>query len=162
MRGSPLPKRKKQARSWRVSDELWERVEPLLPRYRKHQAGGRPRAEARQVLDGILYVLRTGCQWKEAPREFGAPSTLHNYFQEWTEKGVFFRLWKEALWEYDALEGIDWGWQSLDAAITKAPLGGEKNRGQSDGPREVRHQAFPSYGWRRRAPRGGRLGSQRA
>ena len=83
-------KRRKQAPSWRVSDELWERVEPLLPRYRKSKAGGRPRADARQVLNGILYVLRTGCQWKEAPREFGAPSTLHDYFQEWTEKGVFW------------------------------------------------------------------------
>ena len=157
-----MPKRKKQAPSWRVSDELWERVEPLLPRYRKSKAGGRPRADSRQVLDGILYVLRTGCQWKAVPQEFGSPSTLHQYFQEWTKKGVFFRLWKEALWEYDALEGIDWGWQSLDGAMTKAPLGGEKNRPQSDGPREVRHQAFPSYGWRRRAPRAGRRGSQRA
>jgi transposase len=157
-----LPKRKKRAPSWRVSDELWERVEPLLPRYRKSKAGGRPRADSRQVLDGILYVLRTGCQWKAVPQEFGSPSTLHQYFQEWTEKGVFFRLWKEALWEYDALEGIDWGWQSLDGAMTKAPLGGEKNRPQSDGPRQIRDQAFPSYGWRRRAPRAGRRRGQRA
>jgi transposase len=157
-----LPKRKKQAPSWRVSDELWERVEPLLPRYRKSKAGGRPRAESRQVLDGILYVLRTGCQWKAVPQEFGSPSTLHQYFQEWTKKGVFFRLWKEALWEYDALEGIDWGWQSLDGAMTKAPLGGEKNRPQSDGPRQIRDQAFPSYGWRRRAPRVGHRRGQRA
>ena len=157
-----MPKRKKQAPSWRVSDELWERVEPLLPRYRKSKAGGRPRAESRQVLDGILYVLRTGCQWKAVPQEFGSPSTLHQYFQEWTKKGVFFRLWKEALWEYDALEGIDWGWQSLDGAMTKAPLGGEKNRPQSDGPRQIRDQAFPSYGWRRRAPRAGHRRGQRA
>ena len=157
-----MAKRKKQAPSWRVPDELWERVEPLLPKYRKSKRGGRPRADSRQVLDGILYVLRTGCQWKAVPREFGPASTLHQYFQEWTEKGVFFRLWKEALWEYDALEGIDWGWQSLDGAMTKAPLGGEKNRSQSDGPRQVRHQAFPSYGWRRRAPRAGRRGRQRA
>jgi transposase len=122
-----MAKRKKQAASWRVPDELWERVEPLLPKYRTSKRGGRPRVDPRRVLDGILYVLRTGCQWKEASREFGAPSTLHQYFQEWTERGVFFRLWKEALWEYDALEGIDWGWQSLDGgAMTKAPLGGEK------------------------------------
>ena len=157
-----MAKRKKQAPSWRVSDELWERVEPLLPRYRKSKAGGRPRADSRQVLDGILYVLRTGCQWKAVPKEFGSPSTLHDYFQEWTEKGVFFRLWKEALREYDALEGINWGWQSLDGAMTKAPLGGEKNRPQSDGPRQIRDQAFPSYGWRRRATRSGRRGRQHA
>ena len=79
-----------------------------------------------------------------------------------TEQGVFFRLWKEALREYDELEGIDWGWQSLDGAMTKAPLGGEKNRPESDGPRQVRHEAFPSYGWRRRTARAGRGGRQRA
>jgi len=158
-----VPKRKRPAPNWRVPGELWDRVEPLLPRYRTGKQGGRPRADLRPVLNGILYVLRTGCQWKAAPREFGCcPSTLHNYFQEWTEKGVFFRLWKEALWEYDELKGIDWGWQSLDGAMTKAPLGGEKNRPESDGPRQVRHQAFPSYGWRRRTARPGRRRRQRA
>lgn len=79
-----MPKRKKRAPSWRVSDELWERVEPLLPRYRRSKVGGRPRTDPRQVLDGILYVLRTGCQWKAVPRELGSSSTLHQYFQEWT------------------------------------------------------------------------------
>lgn len=157
-----MAKRKKRAPSWRIPDELWERAEPLLPKYRKSKRGGRPRVERRRVLDGILYVLRTGCQWNAVPREFGASSTLHDYFQEWTEKGVFFRLWKEALWEYDALEGIDWGWQSLDGAMTKAPLGGEKNRPQSDGPRQIRHQAFPSYGWRRRSAGAGRGRRQHA
>lgn len=150
-----MSKRKKQARGWRVPDELWERVEPLLPRYRRSRAGGRPRVESRAVLDGILYVLRTGCQWKAAPAEFGSASTLHRYFQEWTKSGVFFRLWREALREYDALEGIDWGWQSLDGAMTKAPLGGKKNRAESDGPRQVGDQAFPAYGWRRRTSGGG-------
>jgi transposase len=159
-----LAKRRKRVPGWRVPDELWERVEPLLPRYRPSRWGGRPRVDRRQVLDGILYVLRTGCQWKAASaEEFGCcPSTLHNYFQEWVRQGVFFRLWKEALREYDALEGIEWGWQSLDGAMTKAPLGGEKNRPQSDGPRQVRDQAFPAYGWRRRAPRAGGRGRQRA
>ncbi len=153
-----MAKHTKQAPSWRVPDELWKRVEPLLPKYRRSKRGGRPRADPRRVLDGILYILRTGCQWKAAPREFGSASTLHQYFQEWTQKGVFFRLWKEALREYDALQGIDWGWQSLDGAMTKAPLGGEKNRPQSDGPGQIRHQAFPSYGWRRRASGAGRRG----
>ena len=151
-----------KAPNWRVSDELWERAGPLLPRYRAGSAGGRPRVDRRQVLNGVLYVLRTGCQWKAAPAEFGSASTLHRYFQDWTRQGVFFRLWKEALREYDELKGIDWGWQSLDGAMTKAPLGGEKNRPESDGPRQVRHQAFPSYGWRRRSPRGGHRRSERA
>jgi transposase len=150
-----------KAPKWRVSDELWERVEPLLPQYPTFRAGGRPRVDRRWVLDGILYVLRTGCQWKAAPSEFGSGSTLHRYFQEWTQMGVFSVLWKAALREYDELEGIDWRWQSLDGAMTKAPLGGEKNRAKSDGPRQMRHQAFPSYGWRGRSPGRGYRRSER-
>ena len=157
-----MAKRTTENRRWRAPEELWERVEPLLPKYRCSQQGGRPRVDRRRVFDGILYVLRTGCQWKAAPSGFGSPSTLHRYFQEWTQKGVFFPLWKEALREYDEIQGIDWGWQSLDGAMTKAPLGGGKNGAQPDGPRQIRNQAFPSYGWRRRSPGRGRLGREHA
>ena len=147
---------------WRAPDELWERVEPLLPRYRVSKLGGRPRVDRRRVFDGILFVLRTGCQWNSAPSEFGTSTTLHRYFTDWTKRGVFFRLWKEALREYDELKGIDWGWQSLDGAMTKAPLGGEKNRPKPHGSRQIRHQTFPSYGWRRRTAGAGGFGSKHA
>ena len=81
----------------------------------------------RDVVTGILYVLRTGCQWKAMPPQFGSGSAIHSYFQEWVERGVFHKLWRLALAEYDDLQGIDWEWQSLDGAMTKAPLGGEKD-----------------------------------
>ena len=157
-----MSKRFAQHERWRVSDELWDRVEPLLPRYRTSKLGGRPRVDRRRVCDGILFVLRTGCQWNAAPSEFGSSSTLHRYFQDWTKRGVFLRLWREALREYDELQGIDWGWQSLDGAMTKAPLGGEKNRPKPHGSGQIRHEAFPSYGWRRRSPGPGRVGRQHA
>ena len=80
----------------------------------------------RHVMDGICYVLRTGCQWKAAPSEFGSGSTLHRRFQQWVKRGVFRGLWREGLMEYDELCGIQWDWQSIDGAITKAPLGGKK------------------------------------
>lgn len=111
-----------------IPDALWERIEPLLPIYKRSCKGGRPRLELRNVVTGILYVLRTGCQWKAMPREFGSGSAIHQYFQEWVQRGVFQKLWQVALAEYDDLKGIDWRWQSLDGAMTKAPLGGEKNR----------------------------------
>jgi transposase len=113
---------------------------PLLPKYPKSRKGGRPRLPLRQVADGIFYVLRTGCQWKAAPREYGSGSALHNYFQEWTELGVFRKLWKAALLEYDELKGIEWNWQSMDGAMTKSPLGGEKNREKPDRSRQTRCQ----------------------
>ena len=60
------------------------------------------------------------------PRELGSGSAIHDYFQEWTASGMFAALWRVALEEYGELVGIDWQWQSLDGAMTKSPLGGEK------------------------------------
>lgn len=139
-----------------IPDVLWERVEPLLPKYRPSPKGGRPRLSLRNVVTGILYVLRTGCQWKAMPREFGSGSAIHEYFQEWGRAGVFERLWREALREYDELQGIDWEWQSLDGAMTKAPLGGEKNRKKPDRSGQARRQAFGVDRRARRADRCGR------
>lgn len=125
-----------------VPDALWERIEPLLPKYPVSPEGGRPRLPLRKVVTGILYVLRTGCQWKAMPREFGSGSAIHDYFQEWTASGVFEKLWRKCLEEYDDVAGIDWQWQSLDGAMTKSPLGGEKNREKSYRSRQTRRQAL--------------------
>ncbi len=84
------------------------------------------------MLDGIFYVLRTGCSWKAAPREFGSASSLHRYFQKLMACRWFERLWKMALEEYDALQGIQWEWQCINGGMSKAPLGGENNRSASD------------------------------
>ena len=83
---------------------------------------------ARECMDEIFYVQRTGCQWKALPRCLGATSTVHDRFQEWRAAGVFQRLWQEGLIEYDVCHGLDWGCQAMDGAMTKAPLGGERNR----------------------------------
>jgi putative transposase len=88
----------------------------------------RPRVNLRKVLDGVFYVLRTGCQWQALPREYGSGSTVHRYFQEWTRRGVFGKAWRRMLERYDQRRGIGWDWQSIDGSMTKAPLGGEKNR----------------------------------
>jgi transposase len=124
-----------------VPEALWQRIEPLLPAYPVSREGGRPRLPLRKVVAGILYVLRTGCQWKAMPREFGSGSAIHDYFQEWTASGVFEKLWRVALTEYDELVGIDWQWQSLDGAMTKSPLGGEKNREKPDRSRQAGREA---------------------
>ena len=121
-------------KSWTVSDQMWARVEPLIPvpkrekrrRYRRKPGGGRKPLEPRRVFEGIVYVLRTGCQWKALPEErFGSASSIHKYFRLWKRKGVFVRLWRKGLAEYDELEGIAWAWQSIDGAMVKAPLAQE-------------------------------------
>jgi transposase len=117
----PLPRRP----GWRdVSDEFWAKVEPLLPPVPAQPKGGRPPLNRRQVLNGILYVLQTGCQWKMLPREYGSGSTGHRYFQAWVRAGVFRRLWRVCLQEYDELKGVDWRWQSVDSVTVSAPVQG--------------------------------------
>ncbi|BCX02303.1 MAG: hypothetical protein KatS3mg053_0241 [Candidatus Roseilinea sp.] len=121
--------------SWELSDSLWARIEPLLPqpksryrgrgRQRKH-IGGRPAADRRKTMTGILYALRTGIPWNAMPKEYGSGKTVHRYFQRWVQAGVFKRMWQAGLAEYDEVKGIAWKWQAGDGAMTKAPLGGEK------------------------------------
>jgi transposase len=138
-------KRPKQPPSnkWRISDALWAEIEPLLPPRKQHPLGcHRPRVSDRSAMDAIFFVLRTGCQWN-ALNATGlcSSSSAHRRFQEWTAAGVFVKLWARGLKKYDELEGIDWSWQSMDGAMTKAPLGGEKNRPQPHGPGQRRRQA---------------------
>lgn len=129
---------------WRIPDELWARLEPLLPAPKAYPKGGRPPMSNRQALDAIFYVLRTGCQWKALPRGLGAASTVHDRFQEWRKAGVFERLWQAGLTEYDQKVGIVWEWQAMDGAMTKAPLGGKRNRAQSHRSRQKGDQAQPA------------------
>jgi putative transposase len=114
-----------------VSDSFWERVEPLIPlqerdkerSYTRTPGGGRKPILYRTVFEGIVYVLRTGCQWKSLPKErFGSASSIHGYFIRWMEAGFFLSLWCAGLAEYDEMEGIAWQWQSIDGATVKAPL----------------------------------------
>lgn len=125
---------KAQTHSWEVTDEFWSRVEPLVPKpvrdpnkqYRRSAGAGRPPKAARLVFEAIVYVLRTGCQWKALPAErFGSASAVHQRFMQWSKAGFFEALWKAGLAEYDDLEGIAWRWQSIDGAMLKAPLAQE-------------------------------------
>ena len=113
---------------WRNPDELWERIEPLLPPRKPHPLGcHRPRVDDRKAMDAIFFVLRTGCQWNALNKtKICSSSSAHRRFQEWVEADVFVALWEQGLAEYDALQGVDWEWLAMDGAMTKAPLGGGK------------------------------------
>jgi transposase len=128
-----------------IPEALWERIDLVLPIYKPSVKGGRPRLPMRDVVCGILYVLRTGSQWKAMPKQFGSGSAIHAYFQEWVALDVFEQLWRLALEEYDELKGIDWKWQSLDGAMNKSPLGGEKNREKPDRSRQDRRQTLGAH-----------------
>jgi transposase len=121
-------------RLWLVSDELWEKIESLVPKgtgrdpcktYQRQPGAGRKRLPDRRAFAAIVYVLRTGVQWNALPREFGSSSAVHRRFQQWERAGFFRKIWEAGLAEYDGLHGIAWEWQSIDGALNKAPLATE-------------------------------------
>jgi putative transposase len=150
MNNSLLPKRTRARRpnnrtttGFRISEPLWAVLAPRLPvRVNTHRfGGGRPRVSDRRCADAIFYVLRTGCQWEALNQtELCAKSTAHDRFQEWVAADVFLHLWQAGVGQFDELRGIDWDWLSMDGAMTKAPLGGKKNRPQSNRPGQRRGQ----------------------
>jgi putative transposase len=141
---------------YQIPDPLWEQMVRVLPPPPRKQKEGRPRMEDRHAMTAILYVLRTGCQWKALPRSLGAASTVHDRFQQWREAKVFERLWQAGLLAYDELKGLEWEWQAMDGAMTKAPLGGKGHRAQSHRPRQKGDKTKSVDGGPRHSPGGGR------
>jgi transposase len=128
---------------WRLSDELWECMAPLLPPPKPHPLGcHRPRIPNRIAMDAILLVLRIGMQWNALDQTgICTCSAAYRRFREWIDAGVFEAFWRNGLLQCEALSNIDWDWLALDGTMTKAPLGGEKNRPQSHRPRQRWRQA---------------------
>jgi transposase len=73
----------------------WEIVEPMIPSPRP--GGRRRQTDMREVMNAVRYVLRTGCQWRELPKDFPPRSTVYNYFWEWSRYGVLDRIHYELL-----------------------------------------------------------------
>ena len=150
---------------WRIPDKLWERMEPLLPPRKPHPLGcHNPRVPDRDAMNGILFVLRTGCQWNALDAtEICSCSSSYRRWREWIGAGMFEEFWRQGLSKYDQLKGLDWSWLAMDGAMTKAPLGGKKNRPESHRPRQTRRQAKSADRGRRNPYRrcGGRSQSPR-
>ncbi len=151
-------------RSWRTPDVLWAEIEPLLPLRKPHPLGcHNPRVDDRRAMDAIFFRLRTGCQWNAlSATGLCSSSSAHRRFQEWRAAGVFLELWRRGLTEYDTLQGIDWSWLAADGAMTKAPLGGENQRAQSDRSGQAGHEAQRAHRGERRPRGAGRRRSEPA
>ena len=110
-----------------VPGKLWSKIKKHLPKVR--QGGrGRPPASNRAVMDGIWYVLWTGCQWKSIQRNwFGVSSSvIHERFQVWQGEGVFTEILQGMLRFYGRTRHVRWTWQSVDSKACSAPLGGSE------------------------------------
>jgi putative transposase len=108
---------------WRVDDDLWARLAPILKSDKPRKKLGRPRRDDRTIFDGLIWLARTGAQWSQLPREFGPKSTVHERFTEWTTSGALERAWAAMLRAYDAEIGLDWTWLAADGGLVKAPFG---------------------------------------
>jgi putative transposase len=123
---------KKSVDYFRPPRPLWRKLKKCLPKKRKKtgKRGGRPRASDRAVVNGIWYVLWTGCQWKAVHRDwFGVSSSvIHERFQGWRKTGIFEKLMKRMV-EYYARErgGVGWRWQAMDSKSCASPLGGSES-----------------------------------
>lgn len=111
---------------WEVPDPMWEQIRDLLPPEKEAGTPGRPPVPFRKVLNGILFVLRTGCHWNAVPEKYGSGSTVHRRFQQWVRAGILDAIIQVMLDWYDQCHGIDWEWQAGDTKLFPAPLGGEK------------------------------------
>ena len=110
---------------WEIPDPLWHQIEPLLLDDAPQMATGRPRSNLRNVFDGVIFRMRSGCQWAKIPKVFGAKSTLHRWFQQWCERGVMERIWERLVERADELGLVQWRWQSADGAMSKARFPGD-------------------------------------
>jgi transposase len=111
-----------------VSDELWEIVEPLLPKEPPKPKGGRPRVDDRATLTGIIFVLRSGIPWEMLPKEMGcgSGSTCWRRLRDWQEAGVWEELHRVLLDRLGEADRIDWERASLDSASVAAKRGTER------------------------------------
>src|SRR3954470_8896307 len=111
---------------WIVSDELWELLEPLLPKtQRRFRYPGRKRLPDRQALQGILFVLHTGIAWRHLPLElgFGSGSTCYRRLDQWQQAGVWERLHALLLSELRAAGELEWSRAVADSSHVQAKKG---------------------------------------
>jgi putative transposase len=111
---------------WEIPDDVWPLIQRIQDEHYSAKPKGHRRVDLRRVLNGIIFRLRTGCQWNQLPPQFGDDSTVHRHFQQWSQRGVLARIWAVLVEACDALGGVDWQWQAADAAMGKARMGGDR------------------------------------
>lgn len=109
-----------------LSDDQWQRIEPLLPT----DVRGKNRVDDRQVISGILHVLKSGCRWCDCPPEYGPPTTIYNRFVRWARRGVWERLFRElaARGRSDKTQMIDSTHIKAHRSASGGKKGGSRNR----------------------------------
>ncbi len=117
---------------WRVPDGLCHKLKPVFDERAPPKPIGRKRIDARAALDAIIFRLRSGCQWNQLPAEFPDDSSVHRTFQRWERNGVLDCIWATLVEECEELGGVDWQWQSADAAMALISIWQRQSGSKSD------------------------------
>lgn len=106
-----------------LTDAQWEKIRPLLPKRPQRPQGGRPPANDRKVLEGILWILRSGARWQDLPDEFPHPSTCWRRLRDWEEQEVWLEIWRAFLSELNERQQLNWSESFLDGSFAPAKKG---------------------------------------
>ena len=104
-----------------LNDWQWEIIQPLLPPVRGF---GRPRADDRLVLEGILWVLRSGARWRDLPERYPSASTCWRRLRDWEEEDLWLKIWRVFLSALDAQGRLNWDEVFMDGSFASAKKGG--------------------------------------
>lgn len=106
-----------------LTDEQWQRIAPHLPKHAPSVLGGRPRADDRECLEGILWVLRTGARWQDIPLDLPSGSTCWRRLQEWASQGIFEQIQAVLIADLAELGKLDLEELLADATFVRAKKG---------------------------------------
>ena len=110
-----------------VSDEQWEQIQPFIPKRKRSPRGGRPPADDRACLEGILWVLRSGARWRDLPERYPSPSTCWRRLVEWEGEGVLVKIWRAFLDTLEERGLLDWDEVFVDASFSPAKKGANES-----------------------------------
>ena len=106
-----------------LTEAQWEKIKPFLPEPKHSKKGGRPPADNRACLEGILWVLRSGARWKDLPGDFPSPSTCWGRLHDWEQAGLWLKIWRAFLGELDEKGQLDWSETFADGSFAPAKKG---------------------------------------
>lgn len=108
-----------------LNDTQWKYVSKEIPKHKLRKDGKvRPWCDDRQVLNGILWILRTGAPWRDLPSRYPFRATCHRRFQEWGRSGVFKKIWRRLIHLLDKEGKLDWSEGFIDGSFANAKKGG--------------------------------------
>jgi transposase len=106
-----------------LTEAQWAKIAPLLPSGQPGSKGGRPSAPNREVLEGILWILRTGARWQDLPPQYPSPSTCWRRLKRWEEQELWLKIWRIFLSQLDTEGVLDWQEAFIDASFAPAKKG---------------------------------------